>query len=115
MAHKNKADSVCCIFKVCKYNMALVAREPVVGVSDKAIFKPVCSASVTSYKIEISPPESLDTLPEYSQAGLRLCCSQTSEDRFSGVEAHMGLNNFSFCIKVKATSSVPGGQFICTD
>ena len=25
----------------------------------------------------------------YAQAGLRLCCSQTSEDRFSRVEAHM--------------------------
>ena len=63
MANKLKLLSVCCIFKVCQYNMAFVVRKPFVRVSDKATFKPVCSASGTSYKIEILPFESLDTLP----------------------------------------------------
>ena len=35
--------------------MGLVARKPVFGVSDKASFKPVPSATETSLKIEISP------------------------------------------------------------
>ena len=63
MAHKLKLLSLCCIFKVCQYNKALIARKPVIKVSDKATFKPVCSASATGYKIKSSPLESLDTLP----------------------------------------------------
>ena len=39
--------------------MGLDATKPVFGVSDKASFKPVSSATVTSYKIEISPAASL--------------------------------------------------------
>ena len=35
--------------------MGLVARKPVFGVSDKASFKPVSSATETSKKIDISP------------------------------------------------------------
>ena len=42
--------------------MALVARNPILGVSDKGTFKPVFSAPATSYKIEILPLENLDTL-----------------------------------------------------
>ena len=38
-----------------KNNMGLVARKSVFGVSVKARFKPVSSASETIYKIEISP------------------------------------------------------------
>ena len=43
--------------------MALVVRKPVIPASDKGTFKPVCSALATSYKIENSPSENLDTLP----------------------------------------------------
>ena len=39
--------------------MGLVARKPVFGVSDKVRFKPVCLATETSKKIEISPVASL--------------------------------------------------------
>ena len=35
--------------------LGLVARKPVFWISDKASFKPVSSATETSYKIEISP------------------------------------------------------------
>ena len=31
-----------------------------------------------------------------AQAGLHLCCSQTSEDRFSRVEAHLKTNTFVY-------------------
>ena len=41
--------------------MGLAARKPVFGVSDKASFKPVSSATETSSKIEISPAASLPT------------------------------------------------------
>ena len=40
--------------------MGLVARKPAFGVSDNAILKPVCSATETSYKNEITPVASLD-------------------------------------------------------
>ena len=39
--------------------MGLDATKPVFGVSDKARYKPVSSATETSYKIEISPKASL--------------------------------------------------------
>ena len=39
----------------CHSNMGLIARKPVFGVSVKTSFKPVSSATETSYKIEISP------------------------------------------------------------
>ena len=42
--------------------MGLVARKPVFGVSDNASFKPVSSASETSWKIEISLVISLDMM-----------------------------------------------------
>ena len=40
----------------------LVARKPVFGVSDEVILKPVCSATETSKKIEISLVGSLDII-----------------------------------------------------
>ena len=40
--------------------MGLVARKPVFGVSDKVRFKPACSATETSQKVEISLVASLD-------------------------------------------------------
>ena len=45
-----------------RWNMGLVAGKPVFGVSDKASFKPVSSATVTSQKIEISLVASLDMI-----------------------------------------------------
>ena len=42
--------------------MGCVATKPVFGVSDKASFKPVSSATETSYKIEISLVGSLHTV-----------------------------------------------------
>ena len=33
------------------------------------------------------------------QAGLCLCCSQSTEDRFSRVEAHLMFNKFVHCIE----------------
>ena len=84
--------------------MGLVARKPVFGISEKASFKPVSSATGTSQKIEISPVASLmwyfpqsEKQRRWSdcadaQAGLPLCCSQTSEDRFSHIEAHIVLS-----------------------
>ena len=42
--------------------LGLVARKPVFGVSDNASFKPVSSASETSWKIEISLVISLDMM-----------------------------------------------------
>ena len=68
---------------------------------DKECFKPVSSAKETSLKIEISPAASLHMILSKkqkkrrwsdcadAQAGLRLCCSQTPEDRVSRVEAHI--------------------------
>ena len=82
-------------------HLGLVARKSVFGVSDKARLKPVSSATETSLKIEISIMASLHMVLSkkritkalirlhYAQAGLRLCCSQTSEDSFSRVEAHV--------------------------
>ena len=71
------------------------------GCFDKECFKPVSSAKETSLKIEISPAASLHMILSKkqkkrrwsdcadAQAGLRLCCSQTPEDRVSRVEAHI--------------------------
>ena len=42
--------------------MGLVARKPDFGVSDKVGFKPVCSATYTSLKVEISLEASLDMI-----------------------------------------------------
>ena len=42
----------------CYYNIGLVERKPVLGVSSRASFKPVSSATETSKKIEISPVSS---------------------------------------------------------
>ena len=68
------------------------------GVSDKASFKPVSSATGTSQNVEISPVASLhDTVQKENNKGadqtawmrraLRLCCAPTSKDRFSRDEA----------------------------
>ena len=43
----------------CSYYMGLVATKPVFGVSDKVRFKPACSATETSSKIEIASVSSL--------------------------------------------------------
>ena len=64
--------------------MGLIATKLVFEVSDKARLKPVSPATETCKKIEISLVASLD-----AQAGLRLCCSQTPEDRFSHVKAYI--------------------------
>ena len=45
--------------KMLPSHMGLVVRKPVFRVSDKASFKPVSSATETSWKIEISPVASL--------------------------------------------------------
>ena len=90
------------------YHMGLVVRKTVFGGGgggggcfDKECFKPVSSAKETSLKIEISPAASLHMILSKkqkkgrwsdcadAQAGLRLCCSQTPEDRVSRVEAHI--------------------------
>ena len=44
------------------YYKDFVVRKPVVGVSDTVIFKPVCSATETSYKNEFSLVASLDMI-----------------------------------------------------
>ena len=44
---------------MCLLHMDLVARKPVFGVSDKASFKSVFSATETSWNVEISPVASL--------------------------------------------------------
>ena len=87
------------------YHMGLAARKPVIGVSYKARLKPVSSATGTSYKVEILLEASLDMILSneqkqrrwsdctYAQAGLRFCCSQPPEDKFSCVEAHVGPDN----------------------
>ena len=79
--------------------MGLEATEHVFGVSDKARFKPVSSATETSKKIEIYLVASLDMILSKNekqrclsvcaetQAGLRLCCLQTTK-----VEAHIITN-----------------------
>ena len=81
--------------------MGLVARKPVVGVSDKMRLKPVSTATETSLKIEISLVASLDMVLSQkritkalirlrdAQAGLHPFFPQTSEDRFSRAEGHM--------------------------
>ena len=43
-------------------HMGLDATKPAFGVSDKASFKSVSLATETSYKVEISPVASLDTI-----------------------------------------------------
>ena len=55
-----KLHFVCC-FRMCS-SLALVATKPVFGVSNKASFKPVSSATETSWKIEISLVASLDMI-----------------------------------------------------
>ena len=75
--------------------MGRIATKPVFGVSDKVRFKPACSATGTSYKIESSFVASFDMVlskQRITKTGLRLCCSQTPEDRFSCVEAHIVSN-----------------------
>ena len=74
--------------------MGLVARKPVFGVSNKVRFKPAYSATEISQKIEIALDASIDMTDNKGTdqtgpmcrpvpgAGLRLCCSQTTEDRF---------------------------------
>ena len=81
--------------------MDLVARKHVFGVSVKACFKPVSSATETSYKTEISLEASLDmTLSKKritkALISLRGCAGWSApvlfvnpEDRFSRVEVHI--------------------------
>ena len=40
-----------------------------------------------------------------AQSGLRMCCSQTTEDRFSRVEAQIWYNVISICIPRRQTLS----------
>ena len=64
-------------------HMGLIARKPVLGVSVKASFKPVSSATETSEKIEILPVARLNMVlfkKRITKALIRLCCSQTPED-----------------------------------
>ena len=56
--------------------MGLVARKSVLGVSAKASYKPVSSATENSWKIEISPVASLDMIlskKRITKALIRLC------------------------------------------
>ena len=81
--------------------MGLDATKPVFGVFDKAKIKPVTPATETSKKIEFSLIASLDielSKKQITKALISLrgcagwsasCCSQTPEDRFSRVEAHL--------------------------
>ena len=86
--------------KLTSHNMGLYATKPVFGVSDEVRFKPACSATETSLKIEFSLIASLDMIfsirriTKDVEAGLRLCCLQTPEDRGSHVEAHIMQNIF---------------------
>ena len=71
------------------------------GGVDKECFKPVSLAIETSLKYEISPAASLHMILFKkpikrrrsdcvdAQAGLRMCCSQTPDDRVSRAEAHI--------------------------
>ena len=72
--------------------MGLVARKPVFGVSHKASFKTVSIAAET-------------------QAGLRLCCSQTPKDRFSHDEAKISYWNIRATCLILRTIVIlgPGG------
>ena len=51
------------IQQILRVNIGLVARKSVFGVSPKASFKPVSSATEISWKIEISTVASLHTMP----------------------------------------------------
>ena len=82
-------------------HMGLVTGKPVFGVSDKASFKPVSSATVTSQNIEISLVASLDMILSHKRITkvlIRLrgrigwsapVLFANPEDRFSRVKAHM--------------------------
>ena len=73
------------------------------GVSDKIIPKTACSATESSQNYEISLVAYFDIILSNKrttktlirladvQAGLRIGCSQTTEDRVSRVEVHMYL------------------------
>ena len=81
--------------------MGCDARKPVFWVSDKVRFKPNCLATEGSKKIEISLIASLYIIFSNKRitkaliilhkcAGWSaLCCTQTPEDKFSRVEAHI--------------------------
>ena len=81
--------------------MGLAARKPVFGVSNKVSFKPFSSGTETSLKIENSPVANLQMIlstKRITKALIRLrgCAgwsapvlSQTPEDSFSRVQAHM--------------------------
>ena len=74
-------------------------RKPVFKVSDKVRFKPACSATEKILLIEgldmilsnKGITKALIRLGRYAsvQAGLHLCCSQTIEDWFSGIEVQL--------------------------
>ena len=82
-------------------HLGLVMTKPVFGVSHKASFKPVSSATETSLKIKISLVAGLDKIlldKRITKALISLCgCAgwsallllQTPEDRFCGDEAHL--------------------------
>ena len=82
-------------------NLGRSAKNPVFGVSDKVRFKPACSATETSFKIEISLVSSLDMIlsnKRITKALIRLrrCAGWSApvlfvnpQDRFSSVNAHM--------------------------
>ena len=83
------------------FYLSLLSRKHVFGVSDEASFKPVSSATEISYIVEISPFANLHMIrfkKRITKALIRLrgCAgwsaplfSQTPEDRFSRVEAHL--------------------------
>ena len=74
-----------CVNRVDK--MGLVATKPVFGVSDKASFKPVSSTLETILSKKRITRRCSDCAD--AQAGLRLCCSQTPENRVSCVGAQI--------------------------
>ena len=88
-------------------------RKPVFRVTGQVIPKPPCSATENRKLQFHSSKFRYDTFQNAKnngadqtgdvqaglQAGLCLCCSQTTEDRFSRVEAHLMFNKFVHCIE----------------
>ena len=66
--------------------------------SDKARLKPTCSATETSlyqawiWYFTINEKKRRLLVYAYAQAGMCLCCWQTTEDRFSHGEAQLSVN-----------------------
>ena len=69
--------------------MGLTARKRVFGVSNKASFKPVSSATEFSLKIEISPVTGLHKVNNKGAGWSAHVLFATPEDRFSRVQTNI--------------------------